>query len=384
MAHAHQISTTRKQRQRLETLVARASAPAGVVRRARVILLSAAGVSATEITTRLDLSAEAVSRIRQRFLRDGVDGLADRPRAGRRDHAVPPETVERIVQLALSPPPAGRSRWTTRLLGAAVGRTSGCVSDVLRAQGVKPHLTRTYKVSRDPAFAAKVTDVVGLYLHPPEHAIVLCVDEKTSIQALERTQPPLPLRTGRAVRHTHDYRRHGVVDLFAALEVATGTVTHGFSTTHTAADFLRFMKKVARIYPERDLHVVLDNSSTHNTQDIRTWLCDHPRIHFHYTPTRASWLNQIEGFFGILAKQSLSVTDFHSTRALQDHLIAYLRAWNENPTPFEWTKPARALIRSHKRMLDRISTAVHDGARHALPAAVPESLEWPPTRRPKP
>src|SRR5688572_11540325 len=169
MAHAHQIRATRKQRQRLETLVARASAPAGVVRRARVILLSAAGVSATEITTRLDLSAEAVSRIRQRFLRDGVDGLADRPKAGRRDHAVPPETVERIVQLALSPPPPGRSRWTTRLLGAAVGRTSGCVSDVLRAQGVKPHLTRTYKVSRDPAFAANVTDVVGLYLHPPEH-----------------------------------------------------------------------------------------------------------------------------------------------------------------------------------------------------------------------
>jgi len=343
----------------LEALVARASAPAGVVRRARVILLSAAGMGGAEIAARFDLSAEAVSRIRRRFLAHGVEGLADRPKAGRRDHAVPPETVEQIVQLALSPPPAGRSRWTTRLLGAAVGRTSGCVSDILRAQGVKPHLTRTYKVSRDPAFAAKVTDVVGLYLHPPEHALVLCVDEKTSIQALERTQPPLPLRTGRAVRHTHDYRRHGVLDLFAALDVATGQVTHGFSATHTAADFLRFMKKVARTYPHRELHVVLDNSSTHNTADVRTWLRDHPRIQFHYTPTSASWLNQIEGFFGILAKQSLSVTNFASNQALQDHLIAYLRAWNKNPTPFEWTKPARALIRSHKRMLDRISTAVH-------------------------
>jgi transposase len=244
-------------------------------------------------------------------------------------------------------------------VAAAVGRTSGCVSDILRAHEVKPHLIRTFKVSRDPAFAAKVTDVVGLYLHPPEHAIVLSVDEKTSIQALQRTQPPLPLRAGRAVRHTHDYRRHGVIDLFAALEVATGNVTHRFSPTHTAADFLRFMKKVARAYPTQALHVVLDNSSTHDTEDVRAWLAAHPRIRFHYTPTSASWLNQIEGFFGILTKQSLAVTDFHSKQALQDHLAAYFRAWNRNPTPFEWTKPARALIRSHKRMLDRISTAVH-------------------------
>ena len=205
----------------------------------------------------------------------------------------------------------------------------------------------------------KVTDVVGLYLNPPDHAIVLCVDEKTSIQALQRTQPPLPLRAGRAVRHTHDYRRHGVVDLFAALEVATGQVTHRFSNTHTASDFLCFMNKVARAYPARPLHVILDNSSTHNTQAVRDWLADHPRVTFHYTPTSASWLNQIEGFFGILAKQALSLTDFASKRALRDHLVAYLRAWNRHPTPFAWTKPATALIRSHKRMCDRISTAVH-------------------------
>jgi transposase len=359
MAHTHHVKVTRKQREMLHALVARPSAPAGLVRRARVILLSAAGSGGVAIAEQLELSPEAVSRIRGRFVRAGVDGLFDRPKAGRRDHAVPPETIEQIVHLALSPPPAGRSRWTTRLLADAVGHTSGCVSDILRAHGVKPHLVRTYKVSRDPAFAAKVTDVVGLYLQPPEHAIVLSVDEKTSIQALERTQPPLPMRTGRAVRHTHDYRRHGVLDLFAALEIATGKVTHAFSATHTAADFLRFMKKVARAYPDRELHVVLDNSSTHNTDEVGAWLRAHPRVHFHYTPTSASWLNQIEGFFGILAKQSLSITDFPSTRALQDHLVAYLRAWNKNPTSFEWTKPARALIKSHKRMLDRISTAVH-------------------------
>ena len=188
---------------------------------------------------------------------------------------------------------------------------------------------------------------------------MLSVDEKTSIQALERTQPPLPLRTGRAVRHTHDYRRHGIVDLYAALEIATGQVTHQFSPTHTAADFLRFMKKVARAYPDQDLHVVLDNSSTHHTEEVRRWLAAHPRVQFHYTPTSASWLNQIEGFFGILAKPSLSITNFASKHALEDHLRAYLRAWNQNPTPFEWTKPARAIIKFHQRMLDRISTAVH-------------------------
>ena len=353
------MRTTRTQQQRLHALIARPSAPAGLVRRARVILLSAAGTSGVDIAAQLDLSPESVSRIRRRFVQAAVDGLADQPKAGRRDHAVPADTVEQIIQLALSPPPAGRSRWTTRLLGEAVGRTSGCVSDILRAHGLKPHLVRTYKVSRDPAFAAKVTDVVGLYLHPPEQAIVLSVDEKTSIQALERTQPPLPLRTGRAVRHTHDYRRHGILDLFAALEIATGTVTHRFSPTHTAADFLRFMKKVVRAYPRRELHIILDNSSTHDTEAVRRWLRAHPRVHFHYTPTSASWLNQIEGFFGILAKQSLSVTDFPSTRALQDHLRAYFRTWNTHPTPFEWTKPARAIIKSHKRMLDRISTAVH-------------------------
>lgn len=353
------ITLTAKQRRTLQGLVARASASAGVVRRVHVVLWSADGVSGAEIAARLGLSAEAVSRIRRRFRDTGVAGLATRPKAGRKDHAVPAATGERVVELAMSPPPAGRSRWTTRLLGKAVGLTSGCVSDLLRRNDLKPHLTRTYKVSRDPAFVAKVHDVVGLYLNPPEHAVVLSVDEKTSIQALERTQRPLPLRVGRAARHTHDYKRHGVVDLYAALEVATGQVTHRLSVRHTAADFLAFMRKVVRAYPGRELHVILDNSSTHGTPEVRAWLAQHPQVHFHYTPTSASWLNQVEGFFGILGKQSLSLTDFYSARALRAHLGAYMRAWNRHPTPFAWTKPARAIIRSHRRMLDRISTAVH-------------------------
>jgi len=353
------IKLTPQQRQTLEKMAARAANPAGVVRRARVVLLSAAGEPAGAIAARLELSAEAVSRIRRRFLDRGIEGLATRPKAGRKDHAVPVETIERVVQLAMGPPPAGRSRWTTRLLGKEVGLTSGCISDLLRRTGLKPHLVRTYKVSRDPEFVTKVRDIVGLYLNPPAHAVVLSVDEKTSIQALERTQPPLPLRSGRAVRHTHDYKRHGVVDLYAALEVATGKVTHRVSPTHTARDFLAFMKQVVRAYPGRELHVILDNSSSHRTPAVQAWLAAHPYVHFHYTPTSASWLNQIEGFFGILGKQSLSQTDFPGTKALCAHLRAYLRSWNKSPTPFAWTKPATAIISSHRRMLERISTAVH-------------------------
>lgn len=359
MSRTHVITLTSKQRRELQQLVARPAEAAGVVRRAHVVLWSADGISGAEIARRLHLSAEAVSRIRRRFVEGGAVGLATRPKPGRKDHAVPAATVERVIELAMSPPPAGRSRWTTRLLAKKVGLTSGCVSDLLRRNGLKPHHVRTYKVSRDPAFVAKVRDVVGLYLNPPEHAIVLSVDEKTSIQALERSQRPLPLRSGRATRHTHDYKRHGVVDLYAALEIATGQVTHRLSTRHTAADFLAFMRKVVRAYPRRELHVILDNSSSHGTPEVKAWLANHPRVHFHYTPTSASWLNQVEGFFGILGKQSLSVNDFASTGALRAHLRAYLRAWNQNPTSFAWTKPANAIIQSHRRMLDRITTAVH-------------------------
>jgi transposase len=353
------MKVTATQRRELESLVARPSEGAGLVRRARVILLSDEGISGKEIAVRLDLSAEQVSRIRARFRSEGVAGLAERRKAGRKDHAVPAATVERIVQMAMSPPPAGRTRWTARLLAGAVGFTYGCVADVLRANGLKPHLARTYKVSRDPEFVAKVTDVVGLYLSPPEHAVVLSVDEKTSIQALQRTQLPLPLRSGRAARHTHDYKRHGVLDLYAALEIATGKVTHAVTERHTGKDFLAFMKKVVRAYPEQELHVILDNSSAHGTPAVRAWLANNPQVHFHYTPTSASWLNQVEGFFGILSKQSLRNTDFQSKKALREHIKAYMAGWNKAPSPFMWTKPAEAIIRSHRRMLDRISTTVH-------------------------
>ena len=350
-----ELQLNSSQRKALEALLARRSGHAGHVRRARIVLLSADGLSGREIAQRVGISVQHVSRIRQRFIESGVTGLSERRKTGRKDHAVSAETIESIVQTTLSPPPPGRTRWTTRLLGRKFDLTSATISKILRANGLKPHLVRTYKVSRDPDFAAKVKDVVGLYLNPPENAIVVSVDEKTSIQALERTQLPLPLRQGRAARHTHDYKRHGVLDLYAALNIATGEVAHACTDSHTAADFLGFMKQVARLHPKRELHVILDNSSTHSTPAIRKWLEQHPRIHFHYTPTSASWLNQVEGFFGILAKQSLRATDFLSKKQLRDHIAAYITGWNKDPTPFIWTKPAAAIIRSHRRMLARIS-----------------------------
>jgi transposase len=353
------LALSASQREQLEALVARRRAPAGHVRRARVVLLSAEGIRGSQIARRLGIRQEQVSRIRVRFIEGGVDALADQPKAGRKDHAVSPEVEHRIVELALSPPPAGRARWTTRLIAREVDLTSWTVSKILRKHEVKPHLKRTFKVSKDPAFAEKVRDVVGLYVSPPQNAVVLSLDEKTQVQALQRTQLPLPLRQGRAVRHTHDYKRNGVIDLYAALNIATGEVAHACTESHTAIDFLGFMKKVARLHPRRELHVILDNSSAHSTPDVKAWLSKHPRIHFHFTPTSASWLNQVEGFFGILSKQSLFITDFPSKKALRDHIDAYIAGWNEHPTPFMWTKEAEAIIRTHREMFARISHAVH-------------------------
>lgn len=358
------LKITPEQRRQLKELLSRPSAAAGLSRRARVVLFAADGLSGGEIAERLGLHQQQVSRIRARFAAEGVNGLHSRTRAGRKDHAVSPEVTEQIVQSALSPPPAGRSRWTTRLLARAIGVAAITVSRILRANDLKPHLVRTYKVSRDPEFAAKVRDIVGLYLNPPMNAVVLSLDEKTGIQALHRTQLPLPLRKGRAVRHTHDYKRHGVVDLYAALDIASGKVTHECRDSHKSADFLSFMKKVERVNRAGELHVILDNSSTHSTPDVTAWLSKNPRVKFHYTPTSASWINQVEGFFGILGKQSLSITDFPSKKMLRKHIDAYIRDWNKHPTPFSWTKPATAIIRSHKRMRARLGININSGTVH--------------------
>lgn len=323
-----------------------------------MVLLAADAVSGVEIAERMRLSAFQVSRIRRRYLKTGFEGLADQQKAGR-GNSVPEEDVRRIVATVMSPPPAGHSHWSVRELSKVVGYGHSVVHKILRANDLKPHLQRTFKVSKDPKFVEKVRDIVGLYLSPPQNAVVVSIDEKTQIQALERTQPILPLRPGLPEGRTHDYRRNGVVDLYAALEIATGRVVGKCRDSHTAKDFLSFLRTVERAFPRGQLHVVLDNSSTHKTPEIYEWLSRNPRVVFHFTPTSASWMNQVEGFFSILTRRSVRRTSFPSIAALRRHIDAFLARWNDDPTPFVWTKSAHRILRNHNRMLARISRTAH-------------------------
>lgn len=347
-----------RDRRELEAVVAKRVARAGHARRARVVLLSSEGVRGVEIARRLSLSIPQVSRIRRRFFEGGVEGLRDQPKAGRGNN-VPEAKVRQVVVTVMGPPPAGHSHWSTRVLARRVGLGPTVVHKILRANDLKPHLSRTFKVSRDPQFAEKVRDIVGLYLNPPQNAVVVSLDEKTQIQALERTQPILPLRPGLPEGRTHDYRRNGVVDLYAALEIASGRVVGKCRDSHTAKDFLSFLNTIDRKFPRGELHLVLDNSSTHKTPAIYDWLSKHPRIVFHFTPTSASWMNQVEGFFSILTRKSVRRTSFPSTAALRRHIDAFLAGWNADPTPFVWTKSAHRILRNHNRMLARISSTAH-------------------------
>jgi transposase len=352
------LPLTPGQRRQLERLVAQPSASAGHVRRARVVLMAADGVPGVEIAKRLSLSVPQVSRIRRRFQIGKVDGLTDQPRPGR-GNSVPDATVREVVATVMTPPPAGYSHWSVRQLGKRVGLGRTAVHAILRDNDLKPHLQRTFKVSKDARFAEKVKDVVGLYLNPPQNAVVVSMDEKTQVQALDRTQPTLPLRPGQIEGRTYDYKRNGVVDLYAALEVATGRVVGRCTESHTGADFLAFLKKLASTFRRCELHVILDNSSTHSTPEVQEWLAANPRVLFHFTPTSASWLNQVEGFFSILTRRSLKRASFPSKTALRHHIEAFLRDWNLDPTPFVWTKSARRIVRDHRRILARISQTQH-------------------------
>jgi transposase len=342
----------------LEVLAAKRTLKQGHAMRVRVVLLSASGVPGVEIAERMGLTKFTISRIRKRFEEGRVAGLADRPKAGRGNN-VPKEMVLKIVSTTMGPPPKGYSHWSTGLLAKKFKLSKTVMHKILRANELKPHQHRTFKVSRDPKFDEKTLDVVGLYLNPPDKAVVLSVDEKTQVQALERTQPMLPLKPGKAARHTHDYKRNGVVDLYAALEIATGKVVHQLSDTHTGDDFLAFMKRLAKAFPKQDLHVIIDNSSTHTTHAVMEWLRENPRVTFHFTPTSASWMNQVEGFFSILTRRSLKQTSFASKLELKRHLRDFLEKWNRAPTPFVWTKSAHAIVRDHRKMLDRISRTEH-------------------------
>jgi transposase len=324
------------------------SVQAGMALRARIVLGAAAGEGTSAIARRLEVSRPTVIHWRERYRAGGIDALEDAPRSGR------PKTVDETEILArtLEPPPErlGVTHWSTRLLGSKLGVGDATVARCWRRFGIQPHRRETFKFSTDPALEAKVRDVIGLYLDPPEKAVVLCVDEKSQIQALDRTAPILPLRPGLPERATHDYVRHGTTTLFAALEIATGKVTDACYDRHRHEEFLHFLKKVARAYPRRELHVVVDNYRTHKHPDVEAWLSRHPRITLHFTPTSGSWLNLVEVFFSIITRQAIRRGTFGSVRDLVAAIRRFIDGWNDRCHPFVWTKsPEEVLIHARPR-----------------------------------
>jgi transposase len=335
-------------RRELEKLVRTPSTPAGLSRRARAVLLMADGISGSEVARRCGYARVQVSRIRRRVAEEGVPGIFERPRSGR-----PPVITTRkraqVVAITLRKPEAGLSQWSTREVARRTGVSHTTVHRIWKAHDLKPHHLETFKFITDPEAEERINDVVGLYLNPPTNAVVLSFDEKTQIQALERTQPLLPVRPGLSARQTHDYRRAGVTSLYAALEVASGTVIGSCRPNANGAEFLEFLKRLARRFRRKQLHVILDNSSTHTTPAVLDWLAQNPRVHLHFTPKGASWLNLIEAWFGILTRKSIRRGSFPSVNALVRHIGAYIEHWNQNPTPFVWTKEPADIIKKALR-----------------------------------
>ncbi|MGH3714512.1 MAG: IS630 family transposase [Micromonosporaceae bacterium] len=328
---------------------------AGLAQRARIVLLAADGLSNTEIAERVGVSRPTVISWRGRYAESGVTGLQDGRRSGR------PRTVDRarILAATLAAPPKklAVTHWSSRLLAAHLKVDPSTVLRTWRHHRVQPWRSETFKFSTDPELIAKVTDVVGLYLAPPENAIVLCVDEKSQIQALDRTQPALPMQPGLPERRTHDYVRHGTTTLFAALEIATGKVTGAVKPRHRHQEFLAFLKQVARAYPDRELHLVMDNYAAHKRVEVRDWLAANPRIRVHFTPTSGSWLNLVEVWFSIIERQAIHRGTFHSVRDLNAKIRAFIDGWNNRCHPFVWTRPADQILKKATRKTT--SDAVH-------------------------
>jgi transposase len=311
--------------------------------RARIVLGAAAGATNTEIAAATGVSLPTVGLWRGRFCERRLDGLADAPRSGR-PRQIDDDEVQRVLAKTLERPPDGSTHWSVRRLAAATGISPTTVHRIWRDHKLKPHQLRTFKFSNDPRLAEKVIDVVGLYLGPPEGALVLCVDEKTQIQALDRSQPTLPIKPGKAARMTHDYKRNGTTSLYAALEIASGEVTGACYPRHRHQEFLTFLNRLVRAYPRRPLHVVLDNSSTHSTPEVKRWLARHKRVHFHFTPTSVSWMNMVEIWFSILTSQQVRRGVYHNVPELIAAIDFYIEHYNQRAQPFVWTKTADAIL----------------------------------------
>jgi transposase len=350
---------TDEQREQLEQWTRRRSTAQALVRRAAIVLLSIEGMNDIEIAKRLRTTRETVGRWRRRFLKLGVDGLLDEPRPGA-PRKISDKDVERVITLTLETKPKDATHWSTRGMAKRAGMSQTAVTRIWRAFALQPHRSETFKLSKDPLFVDKVRDIVGLYMSPPERALVLCVDEKSQIQALDRTAPLLPMRPGQIERRTHDYKRHGTTSLFAALDVATGKVIGSLHRRHRATEFRRFLDNIDAAVPSNlDVHLVLDNYATHKTPTIQRWLAKRSRYQLHFTPTGASWINMVERWFAELTNKQIRRGVHRSTRALEDAIRHFLDVNNENPKPFVWTKSADEILASIARFCERTSNSGH-------------------------
>lgn len=321
-----------------------------LAQRAQILLFSDDGMTAEAIADKLGCALRTVYKWRNRYKADGLQGLQDRPRPGQ-PTKLTRETIDWVLKATTERLPKEATHWSIRLMADYAGITPWQVQQIWKSADLKPHRLKTFKISNDPQFAEKVVDVVGLYMDPPDNAVVLSVDEKTQIQALDRTQPMLPLKPGQIERRTHDYKRHGTASLYAAFDIATGEVIGRITQRHRAKEFLDFLRQIDRQTPAHlDLHLILDNSSTHKTQDVREWLAERPRFKLHFTPTSASWLNAVEGWFGQLERRALYRGVFTSVQELRDEIRRYIRVHNEEiAKPFRWTKCAEVIIEAVNR-----------------------------------
>ena len=349
------ISLTEEERTQLESYVRSRSIPSGLSTRCRVILLAADGLRNKEISERVGLSRIAVGRWRKRYWQKGLEGLHDELRPGR-PRSVSDEKVAELIHKTLQSQPQGQTHWSTRTMAEEIGISHMTVCRVWRTFGLKPHLRNTFKLSTDPFFVEKVRDIVGLYLNPPENALVLCVDEKSQCQALERSQPTLPLGFGYAEGYTHDYVRHGTLTLFAALDVATGGVLVQPKKQHRHQEFLQFLKQIdAHVPAKLDVHLVVDNYATHKHPKVKQWLAARCRYHIHYTPTYSSWLNQVEIWFNIITQKAIRRGSFRSVKELKYKIDQFVQKYNTNCKPFSWTANADSILAKLKRLCENIS-----------------------------
>ena len=347
------------EREALESLVRRRSTAQALALRARIVLACADGHSNSEVARLVGASRPTVTTWRSRFLTDRVDGLFDEPRPGR-PRTVSDAQVERVIVETLEAKPRNATHWSSRQMATATGLSQSTVSRIWRTFGLQPWRSETFKLSTDPLFVDKVRDVVGLYLDPPERALVLCVDEKSQIQALDRSQPVLPMQPGVPERRTHDYLRAGVTSLFAALDVATGTVIGSIHRRHRQQEFLRFLRKIDANTPaDLDVHLILDNYATHKTPAVKRWLLRNTRFHLHFTPTGASWLNLVERFFAEITNKLIRRGVHRSVQALEKDIRAWLADWNEQPRPYVWTKTADEILAALAAYCKRIKDSGH-------------------------